>query len=236
MKKSSLSLFVVIIFAGCSSSSRSIDASDGLFQVGLYSELANGNFDGRLTIGELKKHGDFGLGTFDRLDGEMVVLDGIVYQVSAKGDVRRADDAATTPFAVITQFEPDRLDSLKKLSTLTRLQSVLDLFIPDAKFFYAILIHGKFQYMKTRSVPKQQKPYPALKEALAAQPIFEFENIEGTMVGFFSPSFAGGMNVAGYHFHFISDDRTRGGHVLECTLQQATIALDRTEQFTVQSP
>lgn len=47
------------------------------------------------------------------------------------------------------------------------------------------------------------------------RPVFEGENITGTMIGFFCPEFIGDINAAGYHFHFISDDLKMGGHVME---------------------
>ena len=56
---------------------------------------------------ELKKHGDFGIGTFDALDGEMIVLDGVVYQAKADGHIYQAADNLTTPFATVTYFDSD---------------------------------------------------------------------------------------------------------------------------------
>ena len=150
------------------------------------------------------------------------------------GKVIKADDQMMTPFAVITQFGPERIDSLKNIPTFASLRSVLDLLISDGNAFYAIKIQGLFQYMKTRSVPKQQKPYAPLDEALKDQPTFEFGNIQGTLVGFYVPESASDVNVAGYHFHFISKDRMYGGHLLECTVQQATIGMDKKDRLTVE--
>ena len=236
MKKSLLSLFAIILFAGCASTHGLTESRNSLFQVGLYSELVNGNYDGTITIGDLKQRGDFGIGTFDGLDGEMVVLNGKVYQVPATGKVIPGNDRMTIPFAVITRFEPERSDSVKNISTFASLRSVLDLLVGDGRFFYAIKIQGLFQYMKTRSVPKQQKPYRPLDEVLKEQPIFEFGNIHGTLIGFYMPASINGSTTAGYHFHFISSDKTRGGHLLECTVQQATISIDKKDQLSVQLP
>jgi len=227
-------LFAAFSWAGCSD--RQGD-QDTLFQVSTINALLDGEYAGAMTFGELKKHGTFGLGTVDALDGEMIGLEGKFYQIKADGVAYPVPDSMTTPFAVVTVFEADKTLSSPDSMDYEGLKDCLDEAIPDKSIFYAIKIKGTFQYIKTRSVPKQEEPYPPLVEAVKNQTTFEFHDIEGTIVGFRCPdSVKGGVNVPGYHLHFITADRKAGGHLLACQLQNVIIGIDYTSEFYMVLP
>jgi acetolactate decarboxylase len=203
-----------------------------MYQVSTLGALLEGVYDGEWTVRDLKKRGDFGLGTFDALDGEMVIMSGIVYQVRSDGSVRVAGDEMRSPFAVVTYFHPDRALPLEGQPDLQGIETILDRAIRSRNLPYAIKIDGIFLRVRARSVPAQKKPYPRLVEVTKNQPEFEYRAVRGTMIGFRLPPYTGGINLAGYHFHFLTEDRTAGGHVLECRLEsgKAEIAgLDRLE-------
>jgi acetolactate decarboxylase len=189
-----------------------------------------------MRIGELKRYGDFGIGTFDALDGEMICLDGAFYQIKADGIAYPVSDSLTTPFAVVTPFEADKTVPVQDIRDYEALQRAVDGLIPDKTIFYAIKVEGHFTYIKTRSVPRQKEPYPPLVEAVKNQTVFEFSDVKGTIVGFWCPDSAKGVNVPGYHLHFITQDRKAGGHLLACQLRQGTIAVDYTSQFHMVLP
>jgi len=222
----------VALAAGCASPAE----RDVLYQVSTLDALAEGAYDGHVTISELRRHGDFGIGTFDALDGEMVVLDGRVYQIRADGKAQRAGSETTTPFAEVTFFEADHTGSIEGPFDREELERLLDHLLPAENVFYAIKIEGTFAYVKTRSVPKQTKPYSRLAEATQGQPTFEFENVRGTMVGFRCPPGAGGGEGGGWHLHFITADRTAGGHVLELRIEKVRIEIDYTYGLRVVLP
>lgn len=209
---------------------------DILFQTSTISALLEGVYDGHLTCKELKKHGDTGIGTFHGLDGEMVMLNGNVYQVKADGAACVADDSLTTPFAVVTFFEPDHALTISGVKDYEDLQKQLDAMLPTKNIPYAVRIEGTFRYIRTRSVPRQTKPYPRLIEVAKVQPTFEHHDIEGTLVGFRLPGYMEGVNVAGYHLHFIDSERKYGGHLLECNAESVAVELDRTSQFHMVLP
>lgn len=209
---------------------------DVVIQSAPFIGLQNGDFDGAVTCGQIRKYGDVGLGTFNDLDGEMVILDGKVYQVKSDGDVYVVEDNILTPFVEVTFFEPDISLQINKVSDIAQLQKFLDEKLPTENTLYAIKIDGVFQYVKTMSVPKQDKPYPTLADAVKNQSEFEFNNIAGTMIGLRSPDYMGSMGVPGYHFHFLNADRKAGGHVLDCTLENLTAAVDSTNQFSLVIP
>jgi len=176
-----------------------------------------GEFDGTVSCSEIRKHGDLGLGTFDRLDGEMVVVDGKIFQVTSDGVVRRAPGSLTSPFAAVTQFEAERIAVTRSTLLLPQLEATLDRLCPDPDRIYSIRIRGEFPALTVRSVPAQQKPYRGLVEVIKDQTIFHTGPIRGTLVGFRFPAKFKGINAAGTHLHFLSDDKKVGGHVLGVT-------------------
>ena len=192
-----------------------------------------------ITAGELKTHGDTGIGTFDGLNGEMIVLDGVVYQAVADGSIVIPPDSETIPFGNVTFFEPDISLPLSDIADMAALQEQLNAVVKEngANLFYMARIPGTFSAIKVRSEDKQEKPYRALDVALAADQIeCDYENIRGTMVGLYCPSFMGGLNSIGWHFHFISEDLTRGGHVLRVSVDSAVASLDKTPGFVLALP
>jgi acetolactate decarboxylase len=209
---------------------------DTLTQVSTINSILNGLYDGVITYGDLKESGDFGIGTFNGLDGEMVALDGNFYQIKADGMSYQVTDDMITPFASVLFFDADQEIPVEKGMNYTQLQDHLEDSIQKKNIFYAIEMEGTFEYVKTRSVPKQKKPYPPLVEVTANQPIFEFDDVKGAIVGFYCPDYIGGLNVPGYHLHFITEDRTSGGHVLELIIKDAELSVDYTSEIRIILP
>lgn len=222
--------------AGASSSHPTIDQDrEVLFQVSTIDALLLAVYDGVLSVGVLKEKGDFGIGTFDKLEGEMLVVDGECYQVKVDGVAYLVPDEATTPFATVTFFDPDETVQVET-ANFSELKEILEASFPSKNVFYAIRIDGTFPYVKTRSVPAQERPYPLLVDVTANQTVFEFEDASGTVVGFWCPDFASGINVPGYHLHFITDDRKAGGHILDLSVDGAEVELDVTPNIFMALP
>ena len=177
--------------------------------------LVEGIYEQKIPFTQIKQHGDFGLGTFDDLDGEMVMLDGEIYQITGAGQVHRVADQERTPFACVTFYRPLSQDRLEIDLPYADFQTWIERLLPSLNIFYALRIEGRFSYLKVRSVPKQEN-YRPLVEVAQEQSVFTFTDIEGTLAGFFTPVFLGAVSVAGLHLHFLSADRRRGGHLLEC--------------------
>ena len=210
--------------------------TDVLYQVSTIDALLQGVYDGVLPVVELETHGDFGIGTFDGLEGEMLALDGNYYQIKTDGIAYPVSGETLTPFATVTYFEADENFRLEEPANLTELEDFLDLNLPSENLFYAVRVDGNFSYIKARSVPRQEKPYPKLADAVSTQSVFKFENISGTLVGFRAPEYVKGVNVPGYHLHFITEDRSAGGHVLDFEMENGDAALDITNAFFMELP
>lgn len=206
-----------------------------LTQISTIDALLSGIYDGNLTLRELKKYGDFGLGTFNNLDGEMFAIRGHFYQVTADGTVKTPSLETKTPFAAVTFFQKERVIKVSNVD-YQNFREIMDSKIPTQNIFFAVQIEGTFQKVKTRSVPKQQLPYQPLKNVAKTQPTFYFNNVEGTMVGFRCPYFIKGINIPGYHLHFLTKDKKAGGHVLNFTTQEITVALDYITEFSMILP
>jgi len=207
-----------------------------VFQTSTIDVLLDGNYDGDVSFAELADRGDFGLGTLDALDGEMIALDGRFYQIRADGRAYPIDGRTRTPFAVVTAFEPDVRRALTTPLDLPALYGYLDEILGAEPGCHAIRVDGHFDRVKTRSVPRQRKPYPPLVQVVESQPTFELRDVPGSLVGFRFPRYAQGINVAGYHFHFITRDRSGGGHVLECRLARGDMRVDHEADLWLELP
>ena len=209
---------------------------DVLYQVSTLDALLAGVFDRATTVGELLQHGDIGLGCFEAVDGEMVVLDGKAWQVRSDGTIHQATRSMGTPFAAVTYFDRDREVKLDQPLDFNALKALLDRQLPTRNLFTVIRLDGEFEYMKTRSVPRQHKPYPRLLEVSMKQAEFEHTASKGTLIGVFCPYFAAGANMPGWHFHYLNDKRDAGGHVLDLRLTRGILALDITPRFSLNLP
>jgi acetolactate decarboxylase len=206
-----------------------------LYQVSTATALVEGIYQGAVRVGTLREHGDLGLGTFEDLDGEMVVFDGHFFQVRCDGSVREVDDSVLSPFAVITRFVPEPAVTLDQCPDLGHLTSRFDRLRHSDNIFYALRVDGKFDYVHTRAMCRTEEGVP-LVQAAAVQPEFEFRDISGTLVGFWTPEYAKTFNVPGYHLHFISADRTRGGHLLQCRGSNLRLQIQREGDYHLALP
>jgi acetolactate decarboxylase len=193
-----------------------------LFQVSTSAALVEGLYQGAVQVSRLLRHGDFGLGTFIDLDGEMVVLEGVCYRVASGGAVTNVEGDRLIPYAVVTRFTAEFSRPSQQVNSFSHLVAVCDGLRSSQNAFYSFRVEGKFSFVKTR-VMKAVPHGTGLKAASSGQEEFTFEDQEGTLVGLWSPGFAGSFSVPGYHFHFLSADRKRGGHVLECKAVDVTI-------------
>jgi acetolactate decarboxylase len=221
--------------AGLGSSELDHGAAPLVFQVSTLDALSLGLYQGVYAVGALRRQGDFGLGTFEGIDGEMTVLNGHFYHFHSDGTVTEEPDSSRVPFAVITRFRSGVRFSTNDLS-MDALGRQIDQHIPSTNLFYAIRIHGQFSELTTRAIPKLFPPYPPLAEALEEEVRFPFQNIKGTLVAFRSPAWVTGINQVGYHYHFISDDETVGGHALSFTTGPVIVEIQELQQNSIWVP
>jgi acetolactate decarboxylase len=225
----------ILTACGGGSEGEPSEQDDELHQIGTLAGLSAGEYDGSATLDDLLDHGDFGLGTFDRLAGEMIVLDGVVHQVPASGIAAEPDGSVTTPFAAVTTWDSDSRHEFPDPMSCTDLQTEIDRLL-DTDAPYGVKVSGEFSTLLTRSVNDQTPPYQLLVDALEGQIEFRLEEVTATMVGFRLPDYMAESNAAGYHFHAITDDQRAGGHVLDCQTDDVLVELDTIATWQVELP
>jgi acetolactate decarboxylase len=229
-----VALVAVVLFAAFYELTR--PELDTLYQVAPFNVFSAGNFEGDTTYAELAKYGDFGIGTLNGLNGEMIAINGKFYQIPTDGAPREIGPSEKTPYATVTFFNKDQTFQVANVNSYSQLTADINSTLPDYNAIYAIRVHGFFNFAKTRSVPIQTKPYPTLTEAVKNQTVFTLNGVEGTLVGFYFPESMNGVDFEGYHLHFLTDDHTAGGHLLECTIKNATVEIDQTINYHLLLP
>jgi acetolactate decarboxylase len=197
--------------------------------------LVEGIYRADTTIGRIRQKGNFGIGTFNDLDGEMVILDGNVYCLRPQGDAEVIGDEVRTPFALVTQFEGDTQERFDEPVAEADFEHALLDLIPSPNLMYALKVEGRFSYVRARSVPKQSNYLP-LAEIAKLQTVFEFQDVEGVIVGFYTPDFLSGVHMVGLHLHFITADRKHGGHLLGAAPNGVTVSVQHAPSIELGLP
>jgi acetolactate decarboxylase len=223
----------LVLFVAIAVPARAAEA----YQVATISSLLAGGYDGNATVGEMLRHGNFGLGTFNGVDGEMMVLDGRVYRGNTDGRTAPVSKEELTPFAVVVDFRPQASVRVAGGQSLEHLQATLDALPYSTSRILAARVDGRFETIKIRSEPKQKPPYRPLGEVIKTEQVVHTLNgVQGTLIAFRFPAAASSVNVAGWHFHFLSSDKTRGGHVLDLTSGEGRVALEEISDLRISFP
>ncbi|MBU0632499.1 acetolactate decarboxylase [bacterium] len=203
-----------------------------LYQVGTINSLLRGVYEGDMFFDELTHYGDFGLGTFDEVNGEMIALEGRFYRIDADGNARLINGEMKTPFAVITHFRGYDEHSIGSYDDIVSFEEDIQKRFESRNIIYAILVEGAFENVELRSEHPQPKTHRPLSETISeVQTKFSFEDIEGSMVGFWFPKYMNTINVPGFHFHFIDKDKKHGGHLFDMRLKNATVKIVKIFDF-----
>jgi acetolactate decarboxylase len=234
MKQTLLPLLLTFAF-GCSSSKNGTGKNENqLYQYGVIDGLLAGAFDGDLSIEKLKEHGDFGIGTFNRADGELIAFGGDVYRVNYSGAIMKVENDST-PFAAVVKFQPDTSFTINSVASYEKIQSIISAIL-NPNSIYAIHLSGSFDSLTTRAIAAAQNPYPTLSELVAtSQHLFHYDNLSGDCIGFLIPDYMGRINIPGFHFHFLSADHLKGGHVFALSGRNITVAVQQLNTVLVQS-
>ena len=206
-----------------------------VFMTSPINAILEGLYEANTSIKELKTHGDFGIGTFNDLDGELVLLDGKAYQLDGEGKACTVSGEELTPFATACFMEPVCDESIVAPLDYSEFNSFLEQCLPSPNLFYALRIDGVFDSVRTRSVLRTAN-YTPLVEATADLKTKEFGSVAGTLVGFYTPDFLPSVNVPGFHFHFINENRNEGGHLLECSIREGTLSIQFFHQLNLNLP
>jgi acetolactate decarboxylase len=230
-----LSLLLVLALAAGCSQYKSTD--DSLYQFSTIEALMEGLYDGDMTLNIVENHGDMGIGTFNGLNGEMIMIDGKCYRADATGKIHEMSGGARIPWCLVTKFDANIEKGTGEITSFKMFQDYIDSLLPTTNYMLAIQATGVFDFIKVRSVPRQQPPYKRLAEVIEKdQQVFERYQIRGTIVGYRMPAYLDGVTVPGYHLHFISEDRDFGGHLLDMRGHDLVVGIDYSNQFHLVLP
>lgn len=207
-----------------------------LYQYGTLGLLVPGLFEGTNNLENILSHGDTGIGTGDGLDGELIIIDGTPYQVNGNGETNKLNLNFSVPFADVHYAN---FSKIFEINQSIRINNLFEKFLNEVgtkNIFLSIKIHGVFSSIKTRSVKKQSKPYTTLEDSANNQRTFQSNNVKGTIIGYYSPELFNGPSVGGFHVHFLADDLSIGGHVLDFELDKGNIYFQRLDKFEQQLP
>jgi acetolactate decarboxylase len=229
---------ISLLIASCSNSRNeaesgiTIEKTDDFYHYSIWTALVNKVYDGNLTVKEGKTKGDIGLGTYNGANGELIMLDGVMYHVPASGQVLIADDTMHIPYLNAAFLDKDYSFEINARMDYDSLRKLIQKEFPSRNYFYAFKIHCELDTVKLGSLYKQERPYQeGLDSLMPKRPTFNKSNLSGTMVGFFCPDFMGDINVAGFHLHFLSDDKKTGGHVMEFVGKNFKVDMDKISSY-----
>lgn len=207
-----------------------------LYQYGIADAFVGGLYRGTLPLEDLKRKGDFGLGAPDLVDGELTMYDGRFYQTKATGNTAEPDGHLKTSLFFITFFKPEIFFSVNSRIDEKSLQQRITDELKHKNNIYAIKVSGKFSRMVTRAFPPMEKePFPPLSSVANTQNVFDFSDEKGILVGYYIPDYLNGINVKGFHFHYLSEDRKHGGHVLAFTGEHLNIEIAEMKSFELET-
>jgi acetolactate decarboxylase len=241
MLKSILFFVALLVLTSCANNRKNSATklqpdNDFMYQYSIIDALLAGAFDGDMTIGELKKKGDFGIGTFNRADGELLMNEGVLYRTRYDGSTQVVPDTDSTSAAFIKFFKSDTSWVMEEsqFNYATVQKKLVEWMNPNS--MYAIRISGHFATMNTRAEYPAEKPYPTLSEHLKTkQTLFNLSSTNGVCVGFWLPVYLARTNVPGFHFHYMADDKKSGGHIFDFTSKKIKIEVDEIKGFSIEA-
>ncbi|VAW58385.1 Alpha-acetolactate decarboxylase [hydrothermal vent metagenome] len=194
-------------------------------------------FTGNVELNRLLEAGDFGIGTFNDTNGELIAIGGEIYRTCHDGSAEKITDfSEKTPYSIMTKFFPDETHNISQHLNMDEAYSYFDSLITRPDHIHAVAINATFKKICTRAPKPQKPPYKDLQTLISEQKESHFENIEGTIVGFYTPDYLSALGVPGYHLHFIDNARQHGGHVKSFNLEQADFHIQLLDEISVINP
>ena len=211
-----------------------------MYQVSTLQALALGYSRAVIRAGELLQEGDTGLGTFEDVNGEMIVMDGHCYRADQNGNITVVAPETGVPFAAVAKLYGEQRFPLDNMPDITSVRTELTRKIEERfglNSMHIVRIDGVFERVDARSEAPYRSHHITLKEVLGqTQKAFLFENIRGSLVGVYFPDYMDGINMPGWHLHFLSEDRTKGGHVFDVCISEGTANVDKISSIVINLP
>lgn len=210
-------------------------APGAVTQFAVLDALLAGVYSQGASVGVVRAAGDTGVGCCEGLGGEVVILDGELYECTSDGPPRLMTDDEFLPFVDVCSLDESTGSALVDLD-LTGLDSAVADRLLSRNLFHAVRVDGVFAHVLTRVTRRQEPPFRPLAEVAAEQIETTTRECAGTLVGFWMPRIYQGVTVAGLHLHFLSEDRSVGGHVLDARVREGRLRMSAFADFSLRLP
>ncbi len=209
-----------------------------MIQASTLNALMLGNFDRTTSVRDFLRDGDTGIGTYTGLDGEAIFEDGVAYKAAADGTVVVMPPEAGVAFGTVAAFDSSvARHHLTGVDSIQKLKEQLDPYVSgNRNIFYMLKARGEFDTMHVRSCFVCEKPYPTLSEAASRQREFHYERVRGSVIAVYCPDYVEGINLPGWHFHFLSGDKSKGGHILNLSASALDFQINPLTCFRLELP
>ena len=197
-----------------------------LNHVGSMSEMADSNFKGTVYLDTLsEKNNLYGLGPYGPMRGEITIMNGIPMNSSVQPDGSHLVTQTwktDSPFFVYTNVS--RWKSVRfsgQLNSLKSIEKAVETFaVKKGIQSFAFMVEGNFDQLELHVVMPRSKDVQGYVEGRTSAK-YSYENIEGTLVGFYSTDGYGiyTPKSSPLHIHFVSKDHTIMGHLNNSLLQ-----------------
>jgi acetolactate decarboxylase len=204
-------------------------------QFAVLDALLAGAYESGIAVADVRRLGDFGIGCCDHLGGEVIILDGEVFECTVGEPPDRMRDAQILPFVDVCRFASGSAQEIIG-ADLAESTARVEASLVSRNLFHAVRVDGVFSSARVRVTPRQEHPFRPLAEVTNGQIETELSDVRGTLVGFWSPVIYQGITVAGLHIHFLAHDRSVGGHVLDVTIGRAELSLAAYSRFDLRLP
>jgi acetolactate decarboxylase len=223
-----------VAFVGIAAPAQAADRDPLVNQIGTFEYLTQPDFTGLAPLSDALAGATLGIGTFDGLDGELIVVGGVPYRVGMDGRPTVVDTSRSTPFAQAVNFRPDAAGPVAPGTACADLGPVIQRLAGTDDGIIAVRVRGTFTDLVARSVPSQTAPYPSLATVIAQQAVFPLAGRRAVLVGFLQASDMKGIGQPGLHLHGLTADRSAGGHVLSCVVgSDVQVSVQRTSGVIV---
>ena len=196
----------------------------------------SGLYDPLVTIAQLKQCGSFGLGEFEALGGELIAWNGTFYRATADGKLTVAADSERLCVAQVSGFQPSQSLAAPAGLANSTIGGFLRPTLGTDNTFFALGVAGQFDSVQATAFHPQAKPYPTYAQMLRDPPTFTFHHVAGRLVAYYAPPYVQDVGIPGYHFHFLADDLSGGGHVTSFVLSAGTITFEEFNDLRLTIP
>lgn len=207
-----------------------------LFQVSFTDAIMSGLQNGTADAADLVREGKYGLGTPVMPGGELIIVDGEVYVCNPCGKTTKVRGDTSVNFAVVADESESFSFELENTEGYENVRKKIERMITESagnlNHFCLAIMRGRFARVNIRT----NEFHISDGKYVFPQEYSDHEELHATAVGFYCPEYTAGLNMPGWHFHIISDDRRTGGHVMDMSPGKVAVSITVLTEWKLRLP